>query len=223
MTPGMPASIAGTEADCQRIARVRESAPAPAGPGRWPARSSLPRPPAARTAPSTACSIASLAWASGRSSAANRSRARLTAIVATSGSQPAASVQAASSPDSAITGAPSAAAVACTSPISPAGWSSSHMSSISCPMKLWLSTPSSPALAWYPMHTVASNSPLRPSSMPIGFGRPRIRAAAGCSRSGSRFRIRPCASLTVTSAAPPASAPRTAALTSSVIITRPRS
>ena len=73
------------------------------------------------------------------------------------------------------------------------------------------------------MNTAAANSPVRPSIMPIGLGRPRISAAAGWIRSGSTFRIGPCASFTVTPVAPAASAPRTAALTSSVIITRPRS
>ena len=64
------------------------------------------------------------------------------------GSQSAASAHAVSSPVSSTTGTPSAAAVALVRPISPAGRPSSHMSSISWPMKLWLSTPSVPARAW---------------------------------------------------------------------------
>ncbi len=61
--------------------------------------------------------------------------------------------------------------------------------------------------------------------MPIGLGLPRISRAAGCSRSGRMFRIGPCASFTVIPVSSPHAAwmPSMAALTSSVIITRPRS
>ncbi len=92
--------------------------------------------------------MAPRASASGRSSAANRSRAYFTGTVTTDASHSVISAHAASSPVRATTGTPRAAAVAWARPISPTGRPSSHMSSISWPMKLWLSTPSAPAREW---------------------------------------------------------------------------
>lgn len=96
----------------------------------------------------TAFSMAVRASSAGRSSAAKRFRAYFTATVLTEASQSVISVQAQSSPVRTVKATPMAAAVACARPISPTGRPSSHMSSISWPMKLWLNTPSAPAREW---------------------------------------------------------------------------
>jgi hypothetical protein len=86
------------------------------------------------------------------------------------------------------------------------------------PIIVWLSTPFSPAAAWYPTNATISGRDWIPSIIEYVLCFPVIIRIRGSSCSSSRLRIGPCASVTSTSSTPPSNNPSATALTSDVHI-----